>query len=467
MRLFMIMKGGDAVDIQTALRPGVRLFLVGIGGVSMSSLAEVLHSQGLTVAGSDRQESEATQRLVSLGVTVHTAEDPALLDQADAVIRTAAARDSHPLIRQARAKKLPVFERAEAWGELSKTYTHSICVAGTHGKTTTTGMLAHITLQSGDPTIMMGGTLPLLNGTYRVGRDTIVLESCEYRNSYHFFSPTIALVLNVEADHLDFFKDFYDILDSFTRFCLLTPERGHIILNADDKGCQALMCRLCERRNLLRFGFSEDADVRGENLCAVNGCYAFDVTVRGKHYTHVELAVPGLHNASNALAACAAAWAADIPGRDVTKGLVAFTGAGRRLEHLGDCNGIPVYDDYAHHPTEITASLEALQTMGKRVLLVFQPHTYSRTKSLFNEFVQALGRAGVLFLAEIYAARETNTDGLSSADLQTNLYGSFFSDSFEELAEEVRRQTRPGDVICVMGAGDVRKIGEMLVSGTP
>lgn len=452
------------MKIQTALRPGVRLFLVGIGGVSMSSLAEVLHCQGLTVAGSDRQESGATRRLSALGVTVHIAEDPSLLDGADAVIRTAAAREDHPLILAARAKGLPVFERAEAWGELSKAYTNAICVAGTHGKTTTTGMLAHITLQNGDPTIMLGGTLPLLNGTYRAGHDTIVLESCEYRNSYHYFSPTIAVVLNVEADHLDFFRDMDDILNSFACFCALTPERGHIILNAEDKGCQSLICRLGERGNLLRFSLAGEADVRAHNLRTEHGCYAFDVTVRGQPYTSVKLAVPGRHNASNALAACAAAWAAGIPGADVSAGLSAFTGTGRRLEHLGECNGVPVYDDYAHHPTEITASLEALKTMGNRVLLVFQPHTYSRTKALFHDFVQALGCANVLFLAEIYAAREVNTDGLSSADLQANIYDSTYAESFEELADKVRERARPGDVICVMGAGDIRRLGEMLVA---
>ena len=463
------------MDIQDALSTGTlsggkRVFLVGIGGVSMAALAEALWARGVNVSGSDRQESAATRRLSALGVAVHIAEDPGLLAGADSVIRTAAAGDDHVMIAAARERGLPVFERAEAWGALSAGYTHALCVAGTHGKTTTTGMLTHIAMQCGDPAVMLGGDLPLIGGTYRAGgesRDTIILESCEYKNSYHHFRPTTAVILNAEMDHPDFFRDFEDVLESFAQFCEKVPEGGHILLNADDPGCAALEKRLAGRARgkVLRFGFQEGADIRARDVYIENGCHAFDVYCGHKPYTRVVLSVPGLHNAYDALAASAAAWAAGMPGKAIQDGLFSFTGTGRRLELLGDYNGVPVYDDYAHHPTEVKATLGALKAIAAdgRVLLVFQPHTYTRTAALFDDFARALGAADVLFLAEIYAAREVSPEGLSSARLRDAIPGSFFAEDFQTLAQEVRKQAGPGDVICVMGAGDIRKVGEMIL----
>ncbi|MDR1736572.1 MAG: UDP-N-acetylmuramate--L-alanine ligase [Oscillospiraceae bacterium] len=456
------------MDIQTALSPGSKVLIVGIGGVSMSSLADVLHKRGVDTYGCDRRESAATRRLAALGIPISYNEDPALLDGMDAVVRTAAARDDHPLIVAAKSRGLPVFERAAAWGHISRDYKHCVCVAGTHGKTTTTGMFTHIAMEHGDPTVMLGGTLPLLGGTHRIGGgDTIILESCEYTNSYHHFSPTVAVILNVEPDHLDFFKNFDEILESFAHFCALVPETGHVLLNADDAGCAALAPLLSGRvrGKVLRFGMAADADIRAEKILIENGCYSFEVSCGGSFYTSIRLAVPGLHNASNAMAAVAAAWVTGIPGKAAHDGLAAFGGTERRLERLGEVNGIPVYDDYAHHPTAIRVTLDAVREMNpRRILLAFQPHTYTRTRALFDGFTETLGLADAVFLAEIYSAREVNTDGLSSARLAEKIPGAVFAPTFPELAGKIREAARPGDIIIVMGAGNIRELGEMLVS---
>ena len=452
------------MNITDCLHPGKRIFMIGIGGVSMCALAEVLQQSGVQISGYDRQESSATRRLTELGIVVTTSEEPESLNGAEAVIRTAAARDDHPLVTEARRRGLPVFERAEGWGALSAGYTHSVCLAGTHGKTTTTGMFSHIALEAGDPTIMLGGTLPILGAGHRMGHgNMIVLESCEYTNSYHHFNPTVAVVLNVEEDHLDFFRDMDDILDSFSMFCARIPDHGHIVLNADDPGCQQLAQRLPEGLAELVhwFGLGHQAGVTAMNLQNQKGLYSFDVYTSGTFYAHIELKVPGLHNVSNALAAAAAAYVTGIPGGLAAKGLSAFGGTGRRMERLGECNGIPVYDDYAHHPTEIAAAVKALRGMEpERILLVFQPHTYTRTKALFGDFVTTLSAVDCCFLAEIYAAREVNADNLSSAQLAKKIPGAVFARDFESLAQAVKAQARPGDVICTMGAGDIRALAE-------
>lgn len=452
-----------ATDIHDFLRPGRRAHLVGIGGVSMSPLAEVLHGAGMTITGSDMRESAATEHLRSLGIRVDIGHRAENIAGADLIIRTAAAHDSNPEIAEAHRLGVPVFERAQAWGSIMRGYRNALCIAGTHGKTTTTSMCTHIAMAAAaDPTVMIGGTLPLLGAGHRVGKgDTIILESCEYCNSFLSFFPTVAVILNIEADHLDFFKDLEDVERSFRSFADRVPEGGLIIANRDDANTMHALAG--EERPILTFGL-EEGDVHAAGLTWVNGLPAFDVVCRGEKFAHVELQVPGVHNVKNALAAAASAIALRFPAATVEEGLAAFRGAGRRFEHKGSFHGAEVYDDYAHHPGELQALFSAVKGMGyARIICAFQPHTYTRTRALFSDFVQVLREPDLTILAEIYAARETDTLGVSSRDLAEQIPGSRYCATPGEVTALLREIARPGDLILTVGAGDIYTAGESLV----
>ena len=292
-------------------------------------------------------------------------------------------------------------------------YPNALCVAGTHGKTTTTSMCTHIFMAAEkDPTVMIGGTLPLLGSGYRVGQgDTIILESCEYCNSFLSFYPTVAVILNVEEDHLDFFKDLTDIQHSFRRFAELVPAAGAVVVNADNAAAMEAVAGL--DRSVLTFGLDHPADCTAIHLREEDGFPVFDVVIHGKVYAHAALRVHGHHNVLNALAAAAAAYVLGLPGSAVEEGLASFTGAGRRFEFKGSYHGADVYDDYAHHPDELHALLSTCRelTQYKRLVVAFQPHTYSRTAKLFDHFVEELKQADVVILAEIFAARAAGHPG--------------------------------------------------------
>ncbi len=454
-----------ALDITSYLSPKRRAHLVGIGGVSMAPLAEVLHGMGMTITGSDTRESAAVEHLKSLGIPVcigHSAEN---LGEAELVIRTAAAHDDNPEISGARARGIPVFERAQAWGAIMRHYKNALCVSGTHGKTTTTSMCTHIIMAAGlDPTVMIGGTLPLLGAGHRVGHgDTIVLESCEYCNSFLSFFPTIAVILNVDADHLDFFKDLEDVEHSFRAFADLVPEKtGLIIANRDDSNTMATLTG--EQRPILTFGL-EEGEVHAENLSYERGFPTFDISYRGEIFARVKLQVPGEHNVRNALAAAAACISLGVPHQAVETGLAGFRGAGRRFEKKGSYHGADIYDDYAHHPSEVQALLNMAKSLGyRRVICAFQPHTYSRTKALFDEFVAVLSEPDITLLAEIFAAREDNDLGISSRDLTAQIPGSEYFSTLKALTARLRELAQPGDLILTVGAGDIYTVGEALAS---
>ena len=452
------------LDINRYLRPGTVVHLSGIGGVSMSPLAEVLHSAGVKVQGSDMNESDAVHHLRNLGIPVSVGHGPENLGRAAAIIRSAAIHDDNPEIVAARQAGIPVFERAQAWGAIMQSYKNAVCISGTHGKTTTTSMTTHIFLEAkADPTVMIGGTLPALNAGYRVGKgDTIVLESCEYCNSFHSFFPTVAVILNVEADHLDFFKDLDEIKESFLTFARLVPEDGWVVVNADDEGAMSAMAA-CEKQ-MLTFGLGENARCRAENLTFEKGCPRFDVTVDGAFYCRVELSVPGKHNVSNALAAAASAYVLKVPGEAVSRGLAGFKGAARRFEYKGQYRGANIYDDYAHHPSELHALLTTAKTLGyHRVICAFQPHTYTRTKALFEEFIRELQIPDIVVLAEIFAAREQNTIGISSKDMAVHIPGSIYCANLQSVTDTLRQLAQPGDLILTVGAGDIYKAGENIV----
>ena len=444
---------------------GKRVHLVGIGGVSMCPLAEVLQGMGLVVHGSDIHESDAVKHLKSLGIHVDIGHSAENLGDCDFVIRTAAVHDNNPEISGAVTRGIPVYERAQALGAIMRRYPNALCVSGTHGKTTTTSMCTHIFMAAeADPTVMIGGTLPMLHSGYRVGKgDTIILESCEYCNSFLSFYPTVAVILNVEADHLDFFKDLEDIEHSFRRFAQLVPDGGRVVANADNAGAMAALKNL--GRPVFTFALDHAAHCTAENLREEDGKQVFDVTIYGKPYTHVTLPLHGRHNVLNALAAASSAYVLGLPGSAVEQGLADFTGAGRRFERKGTFHGADVYDDYAHHPDE----LHALLTMAKelpyhRVVLAFQPHTYSRTAKLFERFTEELKLADVAILAEIYAARETNTIGISSNDLCKQIPGSVYCSTLEQVTEQLRSIAQPGDLILTVGAGDIYRAGEKLLA---
>ncbi|MBQ9393089.1 MAG: UDP-N-acetylmuramate--L-alanine ligase, partial [Oscillospiraceae bacterium] len=338
-------------DIQTYLRPGVRAHLSGIGGVSMCPLAEVLQGMGVQVQGSDMNESATVAHLRSLGIDVAVGHSAENLRDCDLVIRTAAVKDENPEIAGAVARGIPVYERSQAWGAIMRRYENALCIAGTHGKTTTTSMATHIFMAAqADPTVMIGGTLPLLHHAgYRVGKgDTIILESCEYCNSFLNFFPTVAVILNVAADHLDFFKDLPDIERSFRAFAELVPQgTGYVVANADDEGARETLQGV--DRPVLWFSMRRrDVDCYADNVAFFDGLPAFDVVIRGKRYAHVCLQVGGAHNVANALAAACGAYLLGIDGWAVEQGLAAFRGAGRRFEYKGEFHGAKVYDDYAH-----------------------------------------------------------------------------------------------------------------------
>ena len=441
------------------LTPGCHVHLVGIGGVSMRPLGLVLKGMGMEVTGSDMSASDGTRELEEKGIPVAIGHHAENIQGASCIIRTAAAHNDNPEIAAARAAGIPVFERAQAWGEIMKSYKNAICVSGTHGKTTTTSMLTHILMEADlDPTVMIGGYLPLLHASQRVGHgDTILLESCEYCDSFLNFFPTLALVLNVEEDHLDYFKDLTDIQKSFHQFAEMAT--FGVVTNGDDPHTVKAM----EGIDFVSFGLGEGNRIHAANMCP--DWRHFDVLCDGEFYSHLDMGVLGRHNAMNALAAAAAAWMMGIPGETVSRGLQAFHGAGRRMEFKGTYNGADVYDDYAHHPDEVAATLAAVRNAmpGRRLVLAFQPHTYSRTSALFDDFVRELSKADVLVLAEIYAARERNTIGISSADVAEKIPGAVFCETLPEVTQFLRANVREGDVVITMGAGDIFRAGEALL----
>ena len=445
-------------ELKQYLQPGKRVHLVGIGGVSMRPLGLVLKDMGMIVTGSDMTASASTEELIRKGIQVSIGHQAENVRGVDCIIRTAAAHNDNPEIAAARSMGIPMFERAQAWGVIMQSYKNAICISGTHGKTTSTSMVTHILMAAQwDPTVMIGGFLPLLRAGHRVGEgDTIVLESCEYCDSFLNFFPTLAVILNIEADHLDYFKDLADVQKSFRKFAQLST--GGVLANGDDPH----VLQTLEGMDYVSFGFQEGNRITAQNI---SGDWRhLDVVCDGEVFCHLDLQVLGRHNALNALAAAGTAWMLGIPGQAVAEGLATFRGADRRMQHKGIYNGAELFDDYAHHPDELAATIEAARTMDhKRLVIAFQPHTYTRTSALFDDFVRELKKADYVVLAEIYAARERNTVGISSKDLQKQIPGSVYCETLPAVTEHLRQIAQPGDVIMTVGAGDIFRAGEALL----
>ena len=448
----------------------IHVHFIGIGGISMSGLAQILLKEHFTVSGSDNKETPLTRQLEEKGARIFYGQKASnIIEGIDVVVYTAAIHEDNEEYQAAVQKGLPLLSRAELLGQLMANYKIPIAVAGTHGKTTTTSMLSQILLAGDlDPTISVGGILPSIGGNIRVGdSDLFVTEACEYTNSFLHFLPKISIILNIDADHLDFFKDLDDIRSSFRRFAQLLPEDGLLIISGDisdyEEITRGLSC------SVLTFGSDSSCDYYYDGISHDEFAHAsFTLHRRGGSDIPVSLGVPGEHNILNALAALALADYLKLDMETAARALKNFTGTDRRFEYKGSVEGITIVDDYAHHPTEITATLKAARNYPHQTLwCVFQPHTYTRTKAFLPEFAQALSLADKVILADIYPARETDTLGISSRSLQEIIVNSgtecHYFPSFEEIQKFILENCTPGDLLITMGAGDVVNIGENLL----
>lgn len=454
------------IDFQKPLH----IHFIGIGGISMSGLAEILIGEGFTVSGSDAKESPLTKSLEAKGAKIFYGQRASnIMDTTEAVVYTAAIHPDNPEFARAKEKNLPMLTRAQLLGQIMRNYETPIAISGTHGKTTTTSMVSHILLEGKcDPTISVGGILPAIGGNIRVGEsETFVTEACEYTNSFLSFFPKISIILNIDADHLDFFKDLDDIRNSFRRFTELLPSDGTLIINADIPDYQEITKGLpCQ---VVTYGLEQEADYQAKDITFDKyGHASFTVYKNGRKTGSYYLKVPGMHNVSNALASIALGHLLGLSEEVIIKGLGSFTGTDRRFQYKGEVAGVTVIDDYAHHPTEIEATLHAAGNYPhQKVWCVFQPHTYTRTKALLPEFAKALALADHVVLADIYAARETDTLGISSEDLQKCIQElgtpcEYFP-TFDEIENFLLENCSRGDLLITMGAGDVVNIGEHLL----
>ncbi len=448
----------------------VHTHFIGIGGISMSGLAEVLLKAGFPVSGSDAHDSELLHHLSALGAEIMIGQSADnIREDMGLVVYTAAIHPDNPEFAAAVQAGIPMLTRADLLGEIMANYAVSVAVAGTHGKTTTTSMASHILLAGGlDPTISVGGILPSIGGNIRVGAsDTFITEACEYTDSFLSLYPKIGIILNVDSDHLDYFANLDAIAASFHRFASQIPADGVLIMNRESakyaEVTEGLACPV------ISYALSGDADYTAADIVFNDkGCGSFTCLYKGQPIGGFTLNVPGIHNVSNALAAIAMGRYLGLDVGTIAEGLAAFTGTDRRFEYKGQMEGVTVVDDYAHHPTEIKATLAAARRYPHRELwVIFQPHTYSRTIMLMEEFAEALSAADHVVLAEIYAARETNDTGISSADLAKVIarYGTdvHYFPTFSEIQDYVREKCVNGDLLITMGAGNVTNIGPALV----
>lgn len=449
----------------------IHVHFIGIGGISMSGLAEILLSRGFTVSGSDMKRSELTDRLCAQGIHVTIGQSAAnISDDTDLVVYTAAIRKDNPEFATAKDKNIPMLTRAELLGEIMTNYHTAIGVSGTHGKTTTTSMISEIMIDADlDPTVTVGGMLHSIGGNLRIGHsDNFITEACEYTNSFLSFFPTVAVILNIQEDHLDFFKDINDIRNSFRRFAGLLPEDGMLVINSDIDDYQYICSDL--KCPYVTVGSTTDADyTAGDISYDSNGCYSYNIVRKGVGEDSVKLGIPGIHNVYNSLAAIAVSDFLGIDRSTAVRSLCNFEGTDRRFQKKGEFNGITIIDDYAHHPAEINATLDSAEKCRHdRIVCIFQPHTYTRTKAFLKDFAKALSRADLVILADIYAAREKNTIGISSKDLQAEILKlgceCIYEPDFESIENYVIDNCRPGDLVITMGAGNIVEVGEDILN---
>ena len=444
---------------------------VGIGGIGLSAIAEILLARGYNVSGSDMKESDMTTKLAQMGARVYIGHRKENVENADVLLYTNAISDDNPEYLRAKERNIPILSRAEMLGYLMEEYENSIAVSGTHGKTTTTSMVSLIMERAKlEPTILVGGNLKEIGGNCKVGNSQyFVTEACEYMDSFLNLKPKIEIILNIDSDHLDYFKNINRIVESFDTFAHLVPKDGVIIAYDANPFVNQAVAGLS---NVVTFGLHDNCDYSASDISFdENGMPSFDVYTGGIMIAHVNLSVPGEHNILNALAAFAAAHTLGIDVETIVNTLKEFHGTERRFDVVGTTkNGVKIVDDYAHHPTEIKATLSASQNVPHNKLwCLFQPHTYTRTRALFDEFAEAFNLADHLIFAEIYAAREKNIYKISSEQLKNAIKEKnperdvLFFETFDEIADYVEKHAEKGDMVITMGAGDIYKVGEKLL----
>ena len=448
----------------------MKIHFIGIGGISMSALAEICLNKGYTVSGSDMSKSSMTDKLQSQGAKIYIGQKKEnIVDGLDMVVYTAAIHPDNEELMTAKEKNILTINRAAFLGQIMREYKNSIAVSGTHGKTATTSMLSTIFDHTNlDPTILVGGNLKSIGGNVKIGNsENFITEACEYTDSFLNFNPKIAIVLNIEEDHLDYFSGINEIKASFNKFGKLLPKDGHFIINGDSPNTDGILHDV--KATIIKYGKDSSNDVIIKNIHFNNhGFGSFDLVYFGKNLGNFQLSVPGVHNIYNATSAIIASIVSEISIEDIKYGITKYVGVGRRFETKGTYNGALIVDDYAHHPTELKATLAAAKKLKKSTLwCVFQPHTYSRTKSLFNEFGEAFYSADKVIITDIYAAREDDPGDIHSKDLVEKLYhnnvDAIYISKFEDIVDYLKDNMKPNDLLITAGAGPVYRVGELLI----
>lgn len=451
-------------EIDKLLKEVKRVHFIGIGGSGMCPLAEILHNEGYKLSGSDNNETDTLARIRSMGIPVTLGQKAENINGAEMIIYTAALLPDNPELVAAKASDIPTFERAELLGSVTRMYSDCYCVCGTHGKTTVSSMLTQIMIQCDkDPSAVIGGKLPLTQSNGRVGKtQNMVCEACEFKDTFLRLSPDIAIILNVDADHLEYFKTIDNIILSFNKFSKMATKA--LIINGDDQNTLKAVSDINDKR-IITFGLDKKNDFYADNIVIDHAFAGYDIYKKGEKVGSIKLKVPGEHNIYNSLAALAAA---DYAGIDIDKAinsLEQFGGACRRFEILAEIDGITIADDYAHHPAELKVTLDAAMQMEyNTVWAVFQPFTYSRTKEHMDDFAKVLQIPDKCVMTEIMGSREVNTDGVYTSQLAEKIPGSVWYDTFDEVADHILAHVKPGDLVITLGCGDVYKIAKIIIN---
>lgn len=444
------------------------IHFIGIGGISMSGLAEILLNIGYVISGSDIKASTITDKLERLGATIYPFHSEENISATDLVVYTAAVKEDNTELKKAKELGIPSIERATLLGQVMKKYPYSMAISGTHGKTTTTSMITMIMMESGfNPTVHIGGVLEAIGGNTKIGGNKyFISEACEYVESFLKFYPYLAVILNIEYDHVDYFKSFDHVKSAFAKFASQVPDEGYVVANIDDTNIVSLINNIsC---NKITYGINNDLAMWSTKDITFddNGFASFKLIMNKQELTDINLSVPGIHNVSNALGAIASCHTLGASIESIKQGLKAFTGTHRRFELKGESLGVTVIDDYAHHPSEVKATLKAAKNCThKKIWCVFQPHTYTRTKFLLNEFAESFYDASTVILSDIYAAREKDTGEIHSSMLADKMKSegieALYLEGFDNIVTYLKENAGSGDLILTMGAGDIYKVGEM------